>query len=49
MTVRVYLGGQLTWQNDVPKRMESTNQFWEVAQIVWTDDEKRVRVVDRLR
>jgi hypothetical protein len=49
VTVRVYLGGQLTWQNDVPKRMESTNQFWEVAQIVWTDDEKRVRVVDRLR
>jgi hypothetical protein len=49
VTIRVYLGGQLEWENEVPKRMQTTNQFWEVAQIVWTANEKRVRVIDRLR
>ncbi|MCK6573171.1 choice-of-anchor D domain-containing protein [Myxococcota bacterium] len=48
VTVRIYLGGVLAWQNDAPKEMVRTHDFWEVAQIIWTENDRRVRVVDRL-
>ena len=47
VTVRIYLGGALAWQNDMPKEMARTHDFWEVAQIIW-GAEHRVRVIDRL-
>jgi hypothetical protein len=47
VTIRIYLGGQLAWQNDVPKELQRTHDFWEVAQIIW-GAEHRVRVIDRI-
>ncbi len=48
VTVKVYLGGQLAWQNDEPKQLTNTHDFWEVAQIIWTNNDHRVRVVNQV-
>ena len=48
ITVKIYLGGQLAWQNDQPRELTHTHDFWEVAQIIWTTNDHRVRVVNQV-
>lgn len=46
ITVKIYLGGQLAWENQEPKELPSTHDLWEVAQIIWAPNDHRVRVVN---
>ena len=45
-TIRIYLNGQLLWENAEPRALEQTNDFWEVGGIVWTPEERRFVVTD---
>ena len=46
VTVRVYLSGELTYS--ATRRLESSNDLWEVAAIIWTAEEQRVQELDNL-
>ena len=50
VTMRIYIGGVIAYENPVPKVMQRTGQIWEVAHILWSDATGgRVREVDTLR
>jgi hypothetical protein len=46
VTVRIYLGGVLT--HEVTRAMNDTNDFWEVAGIIWTDGDRRVVEINQM-
>lgn len=45
VTTRIYLDGELA--GEWIGVLEETSNFWEVAQIIWTADDRRVIAVDR--
>ncbi|MCB9528327.1 MAG: hypothetical protein H6703_00285 [Myxococcales bacterium] len=44
-TVRIYLGGALAFEGE--RELFDTEDFWEVASIVWTPGERRVQPINR--
>ncbi|MGC6418000.1 MAG: hypothetical protein ACON3Z_12840, partial [Bradymonadia bacterium] len=46
VTLRIYLGGVLT--REFTRRLDETNDFWEVAGIFWTDNDRRVVEIDQV-
>ena len=46
VTLRIYLGGVLT--REFTRRLDDTNDFWEVAGIFWTDNDRRVVEIDQV-
>ena len=48
VTIRIFLGGILAWENAEPKELRETDDFWEVGGIIWTPNDKRVQLIDRV-
>ena len=48
VTVRIYLGGELSWENGQAKELRRTDDFWEVAGIIWSGNDRRVQLIDRV-
>ena len=46
VTVRIYLGGNLEY--DVTRRLERTDDLWEVGSIIWSAGERRVEQINRV-
>lgn len=46
VTVRIYLGGALA--DEMTTQLIDTDDFWEVAAIVWTAGDRRVQRIDRI-
>jgi hypothetical protein len=44
-TIRIYLGGSLA--GTYTRNLNTTDNFWEVAGIIWTATDKRVQEIDR--
>jgi hypothetical protein len=44
-TIRIYLGGSLA--GTYTRMLQSTENFWEVAGVIWTASETRVQEIDR--
>ncbi|MBV70527.1 MAG: hypothetical protein CMH52_04180 [Myxococcales bacterium] len=45
-TLRIYLGGVLT--REFTRRLNDTNEFWEVAGIIWANGDRRVVEIDQV-
>lgn len=45
VTMRIYLGGALAFEAD--RELIDTDDFWEVASIVWTPGDRRVQPINR--
>jgi hypothetical protein len=46
VTLRIYLGGLLA--HEVTRVMNDTNDFWEVAGIIWTNGDRRVVEINQM-
>ena len=46
VTIRIYLGGQLAYES--VRQLTETNDFWEVAGVVWTAAERRVVEINQV-
>ncbi len=46
VTIRIYLGGNIVYEET--RIMRDTNDFWEVAGIIWTGAEQRVVEIDQM-
>ena len=44
-TVRIYIFGQL--EGEWTRRLNATGNFWEVAGVIWRQNEKRVQEINR--
>ena len=46
VTVRIFLGGVL--EQEFVRQLGETNEFWEVAGIIWTDADRRVVEINQV-
>ena len=45
-TLRVYLRGELAWENAEGRELAQTDAFWEAVDVNWTQEDPSIEVVD---